>query len=220
MPNWVYNSVGITGPAKVIDKFVEVVGRPSYIYPQQEGEEYNRVFSYGAFILPPKNKVEEYHAPNGSGPDGPYGDTEYNWYNWNVANWGVKWDAGNVDMNDITSELQASKGTKALYLAWDSPWSIPEPGLAKMIEKWPKLTFDGRSEEEQGWGARWYGEDGQMSINYWDIPVSHAEYADRDTIDNPDGCICSHYDDPNEWFGDCPDREEAIAEYEKENANV
>ena len=35
----------------------------------------------------------------------------------------------------------------------------------------------------------------------WDIPDSHSDYVERD---NEDGCICSHYDDEDDWYADCP----------------
>lgn len=213
MPNWVYNGVSIQGPTKVVDRFIEMVGRRNYTTPEDAEP---RVFSYGAFITIPKAKIKEYHSPHGSGPQGSYGDTEYNWYNWNLANWGVKWDTTNPEFTDNTSKQQAAKGVKEIYLNWDSPWGVPEPVLHVMIEKFPKLVFDGRSEEEQGWGAKWYGEGGQMSITYWNTPSSHADWANPDTLNNEEGCVCSWDDDPNDWYGDCPGLEEALEEYNKE----
>jgi hypothetical protein len=213
MPNWVYNGVTIQGPTKVVDRFIEMSGRRNYIYKEEDKEQ---CFSYGAFILPPKNKLKEYHEAHGNGPDGPYGNTEFNWYNWNVRHWGVKWDATNPEFTDNTTKEQKSKGIKEVYLNWESPWSVPEPVLIDMVSKFPKLFFEGKSEEEQGWGANWDGIQGEFSASYWDIPSSHADWANPDTLDNIDGCVCGWNDDPTEWYGDCPDRDEAIREYTKE----
>lgn len=211
MPNWVYNHVAISGPRKVLERFIEVAGQDNYLLKSRN--EIDGTFSYSNFIIPPKNKLDEYNETNGWKDGKRVGDTEYNWYNWNIRNWGVKWDAGSPELEDEGHQV---------VLRWESPWSVPEPVLHKMIEKFPKLQFDGRSEEEQGWGCNWYGEGGQSSFTYWDIPGSHADYANPEGYNEEHSCICHTYyeDDPTEWFGDCPGREEAIAEMEKEKENV
>jgi hypothetical protein len=74
-------------------------------------------------------------------------------------------------------------------------------------------VFDGKSEEEQGWGSNWDGIQGEFSAGYWDIPSSHKDWANPDTLDNADGCVCGWNDNPNEWYSDCPGRNEAVKEF-------
>jgi hypothetical protein len=202
MPNWVYHHVAISGPRHILDKFIEVAGKENLVNTPNDNDEL-KAFSYSNFISPPKNKMREYNETHGWGPKGNTGQSEWNWYNWNVANWGVKWDAGDSEIIDEGYQL---------HLHWQSPWGVPEPVLQAVIEKFPKLTFDGRSEEEQGWGCNWSGYQGEYSFSYWDVPASHADYANPDGYNQEESCRCTTWcdDDPEEWFGDCPGRAEAI----------
>lgn len=209
MPNWVYNRVSITGNKKALDKFVEVAGKENAVNKPYENGEVSP-FSYSNFLMPPKNRMREYHEDNGSKPDGKggwikTGDTEWNWYNWNVSNWGVKWDAGSPEIEHTD---------KQVVISWESPWAIPVGALEAIVQKFPTLEFDGRSQEEQGWGAEWFGQGGEFSITKeWDIPNSHQEWEDID-----DTCAACSWDDAEEWYDDCPGKEEAIKEQQLEGA--
>jgi hypothetical protein len=47
-----------------------------------------------------------------------------------------------------------------------------------------------------------------VEIRAWDIPDSHADYAERD---NPDGCPCSYEEDTTYWFDDCPGKAPTVS---------
>lgn len=202
MPNWVYNSVSITGNKKALDKFIEVAGKENLVNKPDEAGEL-RIFSYSNFLSPPKNKMREYREVNGWVDGKKSGESEWNWYTWNIRNWGVKWDAGSPEL-ERTSD-------KNLVIRWESPWSIPVGALEAIVQKFPTLEFDGRSQEEQGWGAEWFGQDGEFAITKeWDIPNSHEEW-----LNVNDTCSACSWDDAEEWYDDCPGKEEAIKEQEQ-----
>lgn len=129
------------------------------------------------------------------------------WYDWNVRNWGTKWDANDED-GEIP-DLENLQSQDTITYRFSTAWSIPEPIFRAMVEQHPELDFDFECEEEQGWGANFTSsdgdEDGERSLiltKEWDIPASHADYVERD---NEDGCVCSwDSDDPDNWFEDCP----------------
>lgn len=62
-----------------------------------------------------------------------------NWYDWQVGNWGVKWDvvhadSGRSDDGPVEGETQAS-------YTFETAWSPPETLFHYVAEKFPKLTF-------------------------------------------------------------------------------
>lgn len=49
------------------------------------------------------------------------------WYTWNIANWGVKWNA-------VDSIVSYDKARLIVYLEFLSPWSAPVPVMRKIKE--------------------------------------------------------------------------------------
>lgn len=204
MPNWVYNSVSISGTKEQVEAFYD---KASAVHPETFDEATGKVvytenpeFSFWNFIAPPKEAVEsgEYFGTHGWSGGKALGDTPNNWYNFQSEKWGTKWDA--CDVYAETTYLK--DGTAEISLSYNTAWSIPTPVMEAMVEQHPELTFHFSCEEEQGWGAEYSGEDGSLTLtDEWDIPSSHADYVARD---NEDGCICSHYEDEDDWFDDCP----------------
>lgn len=130
------------------------------------------------------------------------------WYDWNIRNWGVKWDAGDAELETDLSELDGTINNTLTY-RFQTAWGIPMEALTAMVRQHPELDFDVCSEEEQGWGAEFTSSDADdelderslITTDEWGIPESHADYAKRG---NEDGCICSWRDDDEDLFDDCP----------------
>lgn len=127
------------------------------------------------------------------------------WYDWNIREWGTKWDAGDVDLTDSTENKSPD-----LYYTFQTAWSIPEPVFRAMVEQHPELNFDFSSEEEQGWGASFESastDEGKTLVltSEWDIPACHADYVERD---REDSCVCGWDEDEENWFSDCPRQEQ------------
>lgn len=121
------------------------------------------------------------------------------WYDWNIRNWGCKWDANDEELD---TDLDTLKPHDSLTYRFSTAWSPAEGAFRAMTEQHPELSFEFYCEEEQGWGVVYEGEQGSLSVSKeWDIPNSHADYVERD---NEDGCACSYNDDPEDWYEDCP----------------
>lgn len=188
MPNWVYNTIEVSGSEADIAKFREVASRPAPVGIENGNliyeENAQEVLSFWNFVEP--TDKEKYFT-------GEF------WYDWNVSNWNTKWDA-------CHPEFLTEEKTKLVY-RFETAWSIPEPIFVAMVAQFPTLDFDFESEEEQGWGATYTSADADggtrslMVVKEWDIPDCHADYADRG---KEDSCICSYYDEPEEWYSDCP----------------
>lgn len=132
------------------------------------------------------------------------GDT---WYNWNCANWGVKWDAKlDVASVDDLEVIAFEDKTFGVNYHFETAWGTPSEFFRALARKYPHLTFSIEFEEEQGWGGEFLATDGELSlINEYDIPNSHADYEERD---REDSCLCAHESDPDDMFEDCPPRVE------------
>jgi len=123
------------------------------------------------------------------------------WYDWNIRNWGCKWDANDEELDTDLSAL-GDGITNDLTYRFSTAWSPAEGVFRAMAEQHPELTFEFYCEEEQGWGVVYDGQDGSLSVSKeWEIPNSHADYVERD---NEDGCACSYNDSPEDWYEDCP----------------
>jgi hypothetical protein len=130
------------------------------------------------------------------------------WYDWNIRNWGVKWDAGDAELDTDLSELDGTINNTISY-RFQTAWGIPIEAITAMVRQHRELDFDLSSEEEQGWGAEFTSSDADdelderslITTDEWSIPESHEDFAKRGNVD---GCICSHEEDEEEWYDDCP----------------
>jgi hypothetical protein len=234
MPNWVSNTLTVSCPANnevgfdgnaEMKEFLSLVGKevPSGWVENDKGEqtelryEDSGGFSFLAFVAPPADKIEEYFGKKGWENGEEVGNTEYNWYNWNLSNWGCKWDC-----NDVCVYTEESESPSFFQVQFQTPWSPPEQFLENLMNKFTSLDITLNWEEEQGFGAEWSASDpdenGERSIvieEQWDIPDSHADYTERDRE-----CQCSWDNDPNDWYEDCPDRAEALLDWNKQNGII
>lgn len=205
MPNWVYNFVTVEGDRKDLLAFAEKAeGKDSKI---SDAEIVNAIH-FGAFIHPTDEELPYYKGeltdekPEGyeklSSAEQMAHSLKFSgrgWYDWNIREWGTKWDACEQNFTD-------QMGAGMLDYSFSTAWSIPEPVFRAMVEQHPELSFKFSSREEQGWGAEYSGDEGELILmREWDIPSSHADY---EAADDLDGCICAHSDNGEEWYGDCP----------------
>ena len=200
MPNWVDNTLTISGSEEDIAKIKEQLARPK---PVKDGEEVeDRVISFWNIKSPPLDKLNEYWETHGWTGGVATGQTSDNWYNFNNREWGTKWDA--CDANQHTDEKTT------LGYTFNTAWSPPTL-FGTLSEQYPDVCITLRYEEEQGWGGEIEYVNGvENEMESWDIPESHADYAERD---NTDGCVCAwNGDDPEDWYDDCPDKGEKIKE--------
>lgn len=78
--------------------------------------------AFGGVEVCPGHKVPQ----NSSHPDW--------WYNWNVANWGTKWNASGP-------HLERVKNTNITY-HFDTAWAPPTEIVAALAEQYPTLSFE------------------------------------------------------------------------------
>lgn len=87
------------------------------------------------------------------------------WYPWCIAHWGTKWDSYSVEI--------VSQAAGRFEFKFETAWSVPEPILAALVDKYPALTFDLLSFDE-GWN---FAAKGQLGAAVSE-PFAHVEPTD------------------------------------------
>ena len=191
MPNWVDNTLVVTGDKDDVRAFVDQAARP---HEHPFGGTVEEKLSFWNFVRPDDSIMHEYMGEeprNRTLAEAMLHDTNH-WYDWNIRNWGCKWDA---KVMDATIE-----DGYASY-AFDTPWGEPQLFFEAIVKQFPNLDFNLRFVEEQGWGGELGGSGGQLfKIAEWDIPATH-----EDSMEYTGSCRCEALnDDEVEWmFDDC-----------------
>lgn len=195
MPNWVYNTLSASGTAEEITAFEAEMKKPHPHFVPHETDKWGH--KDGVFRM---TETEEFSFWNAVAPtDLEHYFTGENWYNWNISNWGTKWD---VTAEDVELTIN-DDGTGDWTCRLETAWSPPIEAFRAIAEKYPTLALSLVYEEEQGWGGEVCsdGDGGIFQMEEYDIPESHADYAAR----NQEGvCMCAGSDDEDDWFEDCP----------------
>lgn len=204
MPNHVFNTMTVTGSPEEIQRFRDTA-KSTYInqfydWSETSNErvlvtnEVTSEFSFRGFVPTPTENYEDYFDENGK--------LVQNWWRWNVDNWGTKWDAYDVYIDEGTEPTRFS-------VSFTTAWSQPDPVFRAMFTQFPELSFSVRYEEEQGWGGTIdivsRGNDYVVTETSWDIPNSHAEEKEIGRE-----CVCDYESDQTYWYSDCPKEEELV----------
>jgi hypothetical protein len=225
MPNWVFNSLVVSGEKSELDKMVAQLNAPfEKHFPDQkfnqETKEWehtpavqvydNPVFAFWNICRP--SDLEKYYGEevfkNRTDPfDGQAFMAEFirsmsedeDWYHWNCRNWGTKWDVAVANGQDYSDTTMTVNDDDSVMYHFQTAWSPVGEALIKLSEMFPTLEFDYEYEEEQGWGGKCTFVGGKdVACQEWDIPSSHADY---EALERE--CRCE-YDDIEYAFKDCP----------------
>lgn len=212
MPNWVYNGLTIEGKPESVTKLIEQVNQPftrthdnwNIETQTMEKKQYlysNPVFAFWNIVKP--TDLEAYDKQFNHSSNEPIDFSGDNWYDWNVRNWGTKWDVAVSNDNQYTDTTmeQADNGeNKVVHYNFNTAWSPAVPAISKLSEQYPELLFTLSYQEEQGWG-------GEMELLRGEI-ISQSEYdsqcRDCDAIDSLEYCEneCGEICSVCHWLGE------------------
>jgi hypothetical protein len=176
MPNWVYNSLSIEGEPALIADVKRMLNRP-FVQKHDNWNSETREMEVKDFTY--NNPVFAFHNIYNHLQAG-ISDEEYikqpdhskspldfsgnNWYDWNVTNWGTKWDVAVHDDKEYSdTELMEETETSLAY-RFNTAWSPPMPAIAKLSEQYPTLVFTLSYEEETGWGGEYNFVNGEEDV--------------------------------------------------------
>ena len=198
MPNWVYSTMTVSGEKEQVSKFTEQAEMPGLF--TTEGQSISKL-SFANFVRPDASIMDEYwgEEPRKASLEEAMRFESNHWYDWNIRNWGCKWDA-----NDAYADTNTD-GTEAQY-EYNTAWSPAIKVFYAMVQQFPELSFGLRYAEEQGWGGELRGEGGtHWIVDEWDIPSTHKE-----RMEHFGYCQCEEMrPDEMEWaYKDCPKKKE------------
>ena len=181
MPNWCYNGLTIEGNPDLVNDLVRQMNKPfvmlhdSWNMETQEMEVSqttypNPVFAFyniynhrqagitdQEYVQQPIRSEKSLDDPEWWSDTMKIAQEDKGWYNWNVVNWGTKWDVAVKD-GDKYPETYIEGPTPngenlVVYYNFNTAQSPPMPALAKLSEQYPSLLFTLSYEEETGWGG-------------------------------------------------------------------
>jgi hypothetical protein len=216
MPNWVYNGLTIEGNPELVNDLVKQMNKPYVMlhdnwnptsgkmeivqttYPNPVFAFYN-IFNHRQDGISDEEYVKQ---PNHKQPlEEALMFKGNNWYDWNVRNWGTKWDVA-VSHNDKYSDTYIEGPTAngenlVVYYNFNTAWSPPLEAISKLSAQYPSLLFTMSYEEETGWGGECEFLRGEM-ISTSDYENKCRDCDEENTMeycDNDCGEICNscHY---------------------------
>ena len=169
MPNWVFNNLRVEGNQLDIARVKKQLNTPfSRTYKDfgfqggksvsiwKEATYDNPIFSFWN-IIKPEDMDAYINEPSTGVPDNPEDPDSWfksnNWYDWNVRNWGTKWDVA-VENSDEYPETQIlDEGELFINYKFDTAWAPPIPAIEKLSKQHSRVVFTLNYEEETSWGG-------------------------------------------------------------------
>jgi hypothetical protein len=194
MPNWCENELTITGNPAQIAKLIEFVkGNHWGVTGNTTDFDFQKVIPYPKKFMDIDEKANKFEVLKeelqkkfkdkpaklkgaldtlaityGLDPERPWIKDGYNsgGYEWCISNWGTKWNAAEVTMENLEDEV--------IY-SFDTAWSPPVPIISKLAQKFKKCRFTLEYWER---GAAYQGtlicEDGEVTVD-----ITHEYYGHR-----------------------------------------
>jgi hypothetical protein len=171
MPNWVFNGLTIEGNPEQVEILVEQMNKPfvysitavgDLSYDVKQTKYVNPIFAFHNIYNYRDAGItdEVYHSQP---PRSDVGGKDWfkfatnDWYNFNIREWGTKWDVAVAEDNkypDTYMEGPVANGeNKVVYYNFNTAWSRPMEALTKLSAQYPTLLFTLSYEEETGWGG-------------------------------------------------------------------
>ena len=168
MPNWCYNSLTIEGDSALIADIKRQLNKPFVqTHDSWNATTGNMELSQTQY----SNPVFAFHNIYNHTQDG-VSEEEYlkqpdhkqpleealmfkgnHWYDWNVRNWGTKWDVAIHDEDKYPDTELMEESETSLAYRFNTAWSPPTEAISKLSEQYPDLDFELSYEEETGWGG-------------------------------------------------------------------
>ena len=203
MPNWCYNSLTIEGSAEDISAIKQQVSQPftrdheNYDMDQKKmvwkTYQYNNpVFAFWNIVKP--TDLETYALQKDPKQDPNIINFEGdNWYDWNVRNWGTKWDVSVSDDEQWPETELVEDWSDRLIYSFNTAWSPPLQAIEELSKQYPNVEFTLSYEEETGWGGEHLFVDGNgTEIESYDNKCRDCDALNTmEYCENDCGEICS-----------------------------
>jgi len=190
MPNWTNNSVIVSAKTEAeLTEFLDFCDQPhTSNHVDWKTNEHvvdeNAKGVFWNFISP--TDLDAYFASETPKPKLEVADimaeianqfaTGMDWYNWNVRNWGTKWDI-RLHRDEIGDFDQNNDGDWYFHWYFDTAWSPAEPAYRAMAKRFPNLSFNYEITEEANFFAgTMVFENGELVSEEWIDSPTHADF--------------------------------------------
>jgi hypothetical protein len=219
MPNWCFNTLTIQGPKEQVDSIKAKLNEPFQRQHEQwnmethqmEIKDYfynNPVFAFWNIYNPIQDGVSNDTYLQQNDHSKPLAEQMMfkgnNWYDWNVRNWGTKWDVGVGDEDKYPDtellEHESNGEDQWLVYKFNTAWSAPLPAMEKLSALVPNCVVTLSFEEESGWGGEYEFVKGEITaeFNYENQCRDCDETDCMEYCDNDCGEICNKCN----WLGE------------------
>ena len=167
MPNWCYNTLTIEATEadpKQVTQLVNQLNQPfSVIHDswnietgqmEKKPTSYNNpIFAFWNIVKP--TDLDTYFGPQPEHePNKLVSFDSDHWYDWNVRNWGTKWDVANQDNDSPYNDTYIEQEVEGqVTYRFNTAWSPPTSAILKLSSQYPELVFTFFYQEETGWGG-------------------------------------------------------------------
>jgi hypothetical protein len=206
MPNWVYNTLvieAVEADPEQLKKVATQLNQPYTVSHHtwdaatdtmvRTPTTYNNpIFAFWNISKP--TDLDAYFGEQPKfDPEKPVAFDSDHWYDWNVRNWGTKWDVGNQDNDSPYNDTEMEERERALVYTFNTAWSTPMPALITLSEQYPELVIALFYQEETGWGGNAVVMNGKVvDENQYDSLCQECDEKDcMEYCDNDCGEICS-----------------------------
>jgi hypothetical protein len=137
MPNWVNNDIIIKGNPASIQRFAKAVRSKD-----KDGEV--NVFDFNnIFPCPEQLNKNDWQSDKAVAAANKATYGYEGWYDWNVANWGTKWNSCNARVCNL--------GNGSVCYSFETAWSpVADRILSNLSRRFKSLTFTHEFHEEAG----------------------------------------------------------------------
>ena len=186
MPNWFYFTLEVSGKEKDVQEFVQNVKGSKHYDTEGSDSDFNHFIPQPDDIFRENLGTKEREECLMKGIP--------NWYDWNVHNWGTKWNA-HVDNEE-------GEGTNYHSFYISTAWAFPSPVISKMLEMYPHLSFEIEGEEESSSYGIYIKHDNGNTISWFEEePTLIDEYTDKEVYYDSDSHVY-RYMENNEEVGE------------------
>lgn len=148
MPNWCFNFITVKGDVKEVNKYREALHATPAQYQGEQCSDVKKITMNGIIPVPKHILEGPYYDNNLSMEEALgmlYGKIEpTDGYHWQIANWGTKWDFGDVDINEYYDK---DGDCHVMTMSTETAWAPVVPFIKSSSKKFPELRFKIEYEE-------------------------------------------------------------------------
>ena len=202
MPNWCYNYVTVKGDPKELRRLVEAM---KITEKNAQGEDYqtfglNHLYPCPTELTKTTASFGHAHSPEHEQQMkdnlAKYGVTD--WYDWNIENYGTKWGACSMEMDE--GNLDEENGS--LHFHFESAWSPANGLMEKVSGLFPELIFGMHNTEEANFFACWFIFHNGKTVSDGDIPTDPSEEIQAKWDKMEEEGIDDVYDEQSMFYND------------------